>query len=114
MRSGVSVARARQIVAEALAAHAPFLAGDALAADLESVDAVLALAAEAGVPTVGLLHAEAERRRADADAVGRSAAASVAVRLVVPLATCVLPAFMLLGVVPVLVALFAGTGIRFG
>lgn len=114
MRSGASVGRARGLVDSVLADQAPFLAGEALDADARAVDAVLALAARAGVPTVGLLLAEAERRRADADAAGRAAAASVAVRLMVPLAICVLPAFMLLGVVPVLVALFAGTGIGLG
>ena len=114
MRSGASAARARELAASALAAHAPFLTPAAMASDEDAVDAVLDLAARAGAPTVGLLLAEAERRRADADADGRAAAASVAVRLVVPLAVCVLPAFMLLGVVPVLVALLSGTGIRFG
>jgi len=115
MGSGVSVQRARELVSAALAAYAPFL-GEAAegGADARAVDAVIALAAQAGVPTVGLLRAEAERRRADADAAGRSAVASVAVRLMVPLAVCALPAFMVLGVVPVLVALFAGSGIRFG
>ncbi|GAA4175058.1 hypothetical protein [Gryllotalpicola koreensis] len=113
MRSGTSVARARRLAASALAEHAPFLTGAALESDELAVDAVLDLAARAGAPTVGLLLSEAERRRADADAEGRAAAASVAVRLVVPLAVCVLPAFMLLGVVPVLVALLTGSGIRF-
>jgi tight adherence protein B len=114
MQSGAPVSRARALAASALAEHAPFLTGEAIEADEEAVEAVLDLAARAGAPTVGLLLAEAERRRADADAAGRAAAASVAVRLVVPLAVCVLPAFMLLGVVPVLVALLSGTGIRFG
>ena len=114
MRAGASVPRARQLAATALAEHAPFLSGAALEADEAAADAVIDLAERAGAPTVGLLLAEAERRRADADAEGRAAAASVAVRLVVPLAVCVLPAFMLLGVVPVLVALLAGSGVRFG
>jgi tight adherence protein B len=114
MRSGTSVDRARELAVGALAEHAPFLGRDALDADEDAVDAVVELAARAGAPTVGLLLAEAERRRASADAEGRAAAASVAVRLVVPLAVCVLPAFMLLGVVPVLVALLTGSGIRFG
>ncbi|HEY0248389.1 MAG TPA: hypothetical protein VGC45_09015 [Gryllotalpicola sp.] len=114
MGSGASVERARRLVADVLAVHAPFLPAEARAADARAVEAVLELATRAGVPTVGLLHAESERRRADADAAGRAAAATVAVRLMIPLAVCVLPAFMLLGVVPVLVALFAGTGISFG
>ena len=112
MRSGAPAAHARELAARALAEHAPFLTRVALDADEAAVDAVLELAARAGAPTVGLLLAEAERHRADADAAGREAAASVAVRLVVPLAVCVLPAFMLLGVVPVLVALLTGSGIR--
>ena len=114
MSSGASVSRARELAASALSDFAPFVREQGGAADVRAVDAVIALAASAGVPTVGLLRAEAERRRADADAAGRAAAASVAVRLMVPLAVCVLPAFMVLGVVPVLVALFASSGIRFG
>ncbi|MCL2514425.1 MAG: hypothetical protein FWD85_04010 [Microbacteriaceae bacterium] len=114
MGSGASVGRARGLVASALDDFAPFVRELGGAADTRAVDAVVALAESAGVPTAGLLRAEAERRRADADAAGRAAAASVAVRLTVPLAVCVLPAFMLLGVVPVLVALFAGSGIGFG
>ena len=112
MRSGTSVERARRLASAAVADHAPFLSAEVLEADELAVDTVLALAERAGAPTVGLLLAEAERRRADADAAGRAAAASVAVRLVVPLAVCVLPAFMLLGVVPVLVALLSGSGVR--
>lgn len=111
MGSGASIARARELVTSALAAYAPSAAG---AAGARAVDAVLDLAARAGVPTVGLLRAEAELRRADADAAGRAAVASVAVRLMVPLAVCALPSFMALGVVPVLVALFAGSGITVG
>jgi len=110
MGSGVSVARARELVASALTEYAPAVIDEA---DTRAVDAVLDLAGRAGVPTVGLLLAEAERRRAETDASGRAAVASVAVRLMVPLAVCALPAFMVLGVVPVLVALFASSGISF-
>ena len=69
----------------------------------------LAFAASAGVPAAPLLRAagRAERRRSRAEAARR--AQELGTRLVVPLGLCVLPAFILLGVVPVGVAIVSST-----
>jgi len=75
---------------------------------------VLALAQQAGVPAATLLRAAAEDVRDDAAASRLAAAERLAVRLVLPLGVCVLPAFVLVGVVPVVVGVLSSTvtGIR--
>ncbi|GAA3337136.1 type II secretion system F family protein [Curtobacterium pusillum] len=70
---------------------------------------VLALAQRAGVPAAALLRAAAEDVRDDAAAAGLAAAERLAVRLVLPLGVCVLPAFVLVGVVPVVVGVLSST-----
>lgn len=75
------------------------------------VATVLEFASRAGVPAAALLRAEAERLRLEAESDGKVAAARVAVRLMIPLAVCVLPAFVLLGVVPVVISLLSSTGV---
>ena len=66
-------------------------------------DGVLELSARAGVPAAELLRAEAEEQRRDARAEAQAAAAALGVRLMLPLGLCVLPAFLVLGVAPLLV-----------
>lgn len=61
----------------------------------------------AGASPVPLLRAEADRLRARARARSRAAAGRLAVQLVLPLGACSLPAFVLLGLVPVVVSLVA-------
>uniref|UniRef100_UPI003EE4CC31 type II secretion system F family protein n=1 Tax=Curtobacterium flaccumfaciens TaxID=2035 RepID=UPI003EE4CC31 len=70
---------------------------------------VLALARRAGVPAAALLCAAAEDVRDDAAAAGLAAAEGLAVRLVLPLGVCVLPAFVLVGVVPVVAGVLSST-----
>ncbi|WFR66665.1 hypothetical protein P9139_18265 [Curtobacterium flaccumfaciens] len=70
---------------------------------------VLALSRRAGVPAAALLRAAAEDVRDDAAAAGLAAAERLAVRLVLPLGVCVLPAFVLVGVVPVVVGVLSST-----
>ncbi|WP_181429098.1 type II secretion system F family protein [Curtobacterium sp. MCSS17_008] len=70
---------------------------------------VLELSRRAGVPAAALLRAAAEDVRDDAAAAGLAAAERLAVRLVLPLGTCVLPAFVLVGVVPVVVGVLSST-----
>jgi tight adherence protein B len=75
------------------------------------IDAVLDLSRRAGVPAAELLRSEASelRRRARTDAQERAQALSV--RLMIPLGVCVLPAFMIVGVVPLLVSVIQSTAI---
>ncbi len=82
-------------------------------ADLPGVDvaarAVVAFSRDAGVPAGALLRAEAEEVRRAAAAEGRRGAARLGVRLMLPLGACVLPAFLALGVIPVMLSLLTST-----
>ena len=81
--------------------------GDLPVADVG--EEVLELSRAAGVPARALLVAEAEEARRDAGADARQAAAELAVRLMLPLGLCVLPAFLLLAVAPMVIALVSST-----
>lgn len=103
---GASLDRARAVVDAAL--------GEAGFAPLgEEADAVLTFACAAGVPAAALLHAEAEelRRRARTDAQLR--AAQLGTRLLLPLGVCILPAFVALGVAPIVIAILSSTVAQF-
>ena len=98
---GGSLDRARAAVAAALEEFSLPSTGGA--------DEVLALSARAGVPAAALLRAEADEARRDARAAAQKAAAVLGVRLMIPLGVCVLPAFMALGVAPLLIAVITST-----
>lgn len=83
--------------------------GGAAGDDVARLREVLDLAGRAGVPAGGLLRRAAEDVRDDAAADGLAAAERLAVRLVLPLGVCVLPAFVLVGVVPVVVGVLSST-----
>lgn len=104
LRGGFSLDRAGALVAEARMRFLGNTDGEA-----ERIESVLALAARAGVPAAELLRSEAEARRRDARSHGQRAAAALAVRLMMPLGVCVLPAFMVVGVAPVLLAIVSST-----
>ena len=71
---------------------------------LELRDA-LGFAALTGAPSSAILYAQAARLRRERYRAAEKRAASLGVKLVVPLGLCSLPAFICLGVVPVLLAL---------
>ncbi len=68
----------------------------------------LAPAWRAGAGPVGLLHVAARERQREQTAAATQAAGRLGVRLLVPLALCHLPAFVMVGLVPVLVSLARG------
>ena len=103
MSGGASVDRARRLVREALEANG------AVPVETSTVDDVISLAARAGAPVAELLRAEAARLRRVARADGSARAAALGVRLMLPLGACVLPAFVLLGVAPLLISVVTGT-----
>jgi tight adherence protein B len=103
MSGGASVARARVLVRSALDAV------DVAPTAGSSIDDVIALAARAGAPVADLLRSEAARLRRVARAEGAARAAALGVRLMLPLGACVLPAFVLLGVMPLLISVVSGT-----
>ncbi|NQX27267.1 type II secretion system F family protein [Microbacteriaceae bacterium VKM Ac-2854] len=112
LSGGVSVQRARDCVSAALA--------DAGLAEAETnaADEVLELAVRAGVPAAALLRSEAALARRRARSEGQRAAAALSVTLMLPLGVCILPAFMLLGVAPMVIAVLGSTlgagGVSFG
>lgn len=71
--------------------------------------AALDLARRAGAPAAVLLRAAAEERRRDARAATRAAAERLGVQLVLPLGVCVLPAFVVVAVVPLVLSLLSST-----
>ncbi|MCU1518527.1 MAG: secretion system protein [Pseudarthrobacter sp.] len=71
---------------------------------LELRDA-LGFAALTGAPSSAILYAQAVRLRRERFRAAEKRAASLGVKLVIPLGLCSLPAFICLGVVPVLLAL---------
>lgn len=70
---------------------------------------VLELSRRAGAPASELLRAAAAESRLDATTRVRSAAARLGSTLMLPLGVCVLPAFLLVGVVPLVAALVSST-----
>ncbi len=74
-----------------------------------AIDEVLDLSRRAGVPAAALLRAEADEARRRARSEGERRAAALAITLMLPLGACVLPAFMLLGVAPLLVSVISST-----
>jgi len=100
MAGGTSLDRARAIVGRALVRF------DVAA---EEVESVLELSRRAGVPAAELLRSEARERRAAARSAAHERAAALSVWLMLPLGLCVLPAFLVLGVVPLLVTVITST-----
>jgi tight adherence protein B len=105
LAGGMSVPAARETIQYA----ARRLGLNAVAEGDTSVDRVLRIAERAGAPAIELLAAEARQERRTARAMGRRRAELLAVRLLLPLGVCVLPAFVLLGVVPVILAMLSST-----
>lgn len=96
LSGGVSIERATAIVADAGGRGA-----DA------STAAALALSRSAGVPAVELLRSTAALARHRSRIDGRLRAAQLSSRLLLPLGVCTLPAFLLLGVAPMLLSVMS-------
>ena len=79
--------------------------------DAAAVASVLALAARSGAPPGELLRNEAARVRRDTVSRASERAAALGTWLMLPLGVCVLPAFMLLAVAPVLIGVLSTTGL---
>lgn len=105
LAGGGAMDRARAQVLAALAECG--LASDARA--LEGADAILSLSSGAGVPAGRLLRSEATLVRLRAAGLARERAARLGVMLMLPLGVCVLPAFLLLGVAPMIVSVLLST-----
>ncbi len=98
---GGSLAQANRVVADTVERF-----GLNEADELERAQHTLELAAEAGIPAVQLLRADAELYRAEHRAAGITRAQALSVALMLPLGCCTLPAFVLFGVVPLMISIF--------
>ncbi len=84
-------------------------AGDEFGIHVGDLDSVLDLSRRAGVPAGELLRSEADEVRRAALSQAQEKAAALAVRLMLPLGLCILPAFMALGVIPLLITVISST-----
>ncbi|MFV0375115.1 type II secretion system F family protein [Microbacterium sp.] len=98
LSGGVSIDRATYVLGEA--------GGDDVD---EPSRRVLALSASAGAPAVELLRAQSQAARQDARTEGRLRAAALSSRLLLPLGVCTLPAFLALGVGPMMLSVLTST-----
>lgn len=102
MAGGVPADRAESLASSALAECG-------LPSSTAAAAPVIAVARSAGAPVAELLRAEAEEGRRASATAAAARAAVLETSLMVPLGVCVLPAFILLGVVPLLVAVLTST-----
>ena len=79
-------------------------------AEARKLKDALAFAALTGAPSSAILFAQAARLRREKFRVAEKRAAALGVKLVIPLGLCSLPAFICLGVVPVLLAMLPPRG----
>ncbi|MEV7619989.1 type II secretion system F family protein [Microbacterium sp. NPDC089321] len=100
LAGGVGIPRALRLVE-----HSPARLPD----DRDGTDAVLELSRSAGVPAGELLRASAAQQRHEARVQGRVRAARLSSKLLLPLGACTLPAFLLLGVAPLMLSVLAST-----
>ncbi|MBW8872762.1 MAG: hypothetical protein JF618_11610, partial [Leifsonia sp.] len=107
----VAVALAGGASAEAAieTARAATAAAGLPADDDGPVRSVIDLAASAGAPAAELLTAAARQQRRASRADARRSAATLGVRLLLPLGLCVLPSFLLLAVAPLVLSLLSST-----
>jgi tight adherence protein B len=104
VRAGLPVDAATARASE-LAARAGFDA----AADLDAVDEAARFGAASGMPLAALLDAEAHRVRRVVRTAGLREAAALQARLLLPLGALVLPAFLLIGALPVGLSILSST-----
>ena len=100
LSGGASIPRALRLVAETPATRG---------GDDDRIRSVLELSTSAGVPAGELLRASAAQDRHASRIDGRMRAARLSTKLLIPLGVCTLPAFLLLGVAPLLLSVLAST-----
>ena len=99
---GASLDRSRVLVELAL--------GEAGLSPLgQDADEVLAFSRAAGVPAAALLQSEAQEVRRSTRTRAQLQAAELGTRLLLPLGVCILPAFVALGVAPIVIAILSST-----
>lgn len=104
LSGGASVDRALRLVVDSSASRR---------GDDARLRSVLDLSRAAGVPAAELLRAAAAQDRHRSRVDGRMRAAKLSTQLLIPLGVCTLPAFLLLGVAPMLLSVLASTPLPF-
>ena len=104
LSGGASIPRALRLVEESPASR---IGDDA------RIRSVLDLSRSAGVPAGELLRASAGQERHASRVDGRMRAAKLSTKLLIPLGVCTLPAFLLLGVAPMLLSVLVSTPLPF-
>jgi len=99
---GASPEVARTRVEDALTRH------DLTSLDATTLDKLPALSRRVGIPLRALAVAEASWSRARVKAEATEKAAALSVKILIPLGALVLPAFVIVGVIPVVFALLGG------
>ena len=107
--SGLSVGVGVTLSIEAVDAECDAIG---LSRDSSTHDSALSLANDWGIPLAGVVMAQAQMLRQSAVALVRIRANELAERLLLPLAACILPAFILLSIVPIVAGLLEQSGIR--
>ncbi|SMH46174.1 tight adherence protein B [Rathayibacter oskolensis] len=105
LAGGGSIQRSREQVLAALG-ECGLASGERA---LDAAEPVLELSSAAGVPAGRLLRSEAALTRVRAAGGARERAARLGVTLMLPLGVCVLPAFLLLGVAPMVISVLLST-----
>lgn len=106
LAGGAPPQRARTAVVDAVTdLRAEWIEYDAFCRG-RALDQALRVAVEAGVPAASLLVEAAREERSRTEHLLEQHAERLSVRILLPLAACILPAFVVLGVVPVVVRLF--------
>jgi tight adherence protein B len=130
LSSGASFDRARGAVDDALDSCELALSGvgdvarrrprnrarpsDSVQRESVLIENVLALSRAAGIPAAELLVSEADGVRRNARSEAQRTAAALGTRLMLPLGVCILPAFMLVGVAPLILSVLSSTVSGFG
>ncbi|WP_176697048.1 type II secretion system F family protein [Microbacterium sp. 3J1] len=100
LSGGASIERALRLVRESPTSDL---------GDDDRIRSVLDLSRAAGVPAGELLRASAAQDRHRSRVEGRMRAAKLSTQLLIPLGVCTLPAFLLLGVAPLMLSVLAST-----
>lgn len=75
------------------------------------IEKILTLSMAEGIPAATLLRALATRQRHQAQTQLRIQVEELSVKLIIPLGVCILPAFILVGVVPLAIAMLSSTAL---
>lgn len=110
LRSGSSLESSRQWAYEVAR---DFVAEkDAARLELTRCENYVRLATATGVPLADLLHALAEQERNEAQAEAVMRIERLSVQLMIPLGVCVLPAFIAVGVLPLVASVISSTALN--